>query len=195
MYRVSKLAGMLCAIAVTGISTQGIWAGHPMRHSHHHHQYNTGATAAVAFAVGAVAGTLLASPPPPPAPPMIVHPYPYIPPGHGNGPVYYGGPPVVQREIIYRDRPTPVYVPAPMTEAALPPTAVQSMTRRHSGMTRVTNTPVESVHRPPVGTVVDRLPTMAGRTERQGIVYFEENGVFYLPIRVHNEPKFVVVQP
>lgn len=193
MYRETTLTGLLCAIAVTGISTQGVWAGPPMRHSHHHHHHNSGATAAVAFAVGAVAGTLLASPPPPPA--VIVHPYPYNPPGHGYGPVYYGGPPVVQREIIYRDRPTPVYVPTPMTEAALPPTAVQSMPSRHSGMTRVTNSPVESVHRPPVGTVVDRLPTMAGRTERNGIVYFEENGVFYLPIRVHNEPKFVVVQP
>jgi len=162
----------------------------------------SGTAAVIGFAAGAIAGAVLSSPPPPPPPRYIYHHHGYAP----YAPVYYGyPPPMVQREIIYRDRPTPVIIQqapvtstqymqaAPQREVPPPPMAAPS------GPTFAPTpaTPQAANFgpgKPAPGTLVDRLPTMARRVDRGGVIYFEEEGVHYLPVNIGNQPKFVVVQ-
>ncbi len=197
----TRLTVALCAVVVSCAVCQSVWAGPPYRS--HYHSRSSGTSAAIGFLAGAVVGSVLSSPPPPPVV-MYPHPYPYDP--YLYGPGYYHGPPVVHREIIYRDRPTPVYGQQQAPQPVAPPQAYPSpashqmasqQAQRQNSAPRVPQHPASNmpVGRPAVGTVVDRLPPMAGRSERNGVLYFEEEGVFYLPIRVGNDPKFVVVQP
>lgn len=211
----NKLTVAVCVAVISGVVCQSACAGPPYRS--HYHSRGSGTSAAIGFLAGAVVGSVLSSPPPPP---VVMYPHPYDP--YFYGPGYYHAPPVVHREIIYRDRPTPVYV-QPTQEKAPVPVAPSSTSyqmvsqpgqmpngvpansfagghqqaQRQNSAPSLPKQPASHipVGRPGVGTVVDRLPPMAGRSERNGVLYFEEAGVFYLPIRVGNEPKFVVVQP
>lgn len=188
MRRISFVAGIAVLLFAFCVGPLTVEAG-PWRHPHHHHHYHhrgDGTTAAVAFAVGAVATVLT---PPPPPPPVVIHERAPRP--------YYYGPPVVQREIIYQDR--PVYVPTPSIQQPAPaPTPVQQKPTPVSGPSFTprkanSSTPVPG---PAVGTVVDRLPPSAGSVQRNGVTYFvADDQTHYLPIRVGNESKYVVVQP
>ena len=173
--------GLLSSLLL--LSPLAAQAGHFHRrhHSHHHH----GHVGDIAFAVGAVA-TLLS----PPRPPVIIHQHdyvPYYPPIRYGTPVPYH---YVPSTTMYRQAQSyhvPNTAPQPViTNVPVTPSPKQWAVPGQSKF------PERS---PAVGTVVDRLPTRAAKVERNGVIYFEEDRVWYLPIKINNEGKYVVVSP
>ncbi|WP_339744981.1 hypothetical protein [uncultured Rubinisphaera sp.] len=157
---------------------------------HYGHCHGGGSTAAVAFAIGAVA-TMLAPPPPPR---HIIHhhgPRPYPPYG-------YYPPPVVQRDIYYVNPPPVIQqVPAnPPQVYGQPSQAPQQLNtqQQFSNQNNSYQPPAIAQNTSP-GTIVERLPLNAMSETRNGVTYFSSQGVYYLPIQVGADHRFIVVQP